>query len=63
MFKVAVVILQEHEETLLEMNFEMILSQINVMPIKFIFGEEESELGQWRFDKQMQTVSMSEFLI
>lgn len=45
------------------MNFEMILSQINVMPIKFIFGEEETEIGQWRFDKQMQTVSMSEFLI
>lgn len=31
--------LKEREEEMLEWPFEMILSQINMMPIKFIFGE------------------------
>lgn len=39
MFKVSIVMLKEREEEMLEWPFEMILSQINMMPIKFIFGE------------------------
>jgi len=45
--------LKECEEQLLEMPFEKILSQINIMPIKFVFGEIDSESAQEKFDKQM----------
>jgi hypothetical protein len=55
-------LLKEHEEKLLEMPFEKILSQINVMPIKFVFGEEESEESLKKFDKQMD-IKMRSFLL
>ena len=44
------------------MPFEKILSQINVMPIKFVFGEEESEEALKKFDKQMD-IKMRTFLL
>ena len=59
----AIVLLKEAEEQLLEMTFERILGQITTMPIKFIFGEDESEMAYWRLDKQMRGVEIRAFLI
>lgn len=45
------------------MAFERILGQITQGPIKFIFGEEESEMAYWRLDKQMRGVEIRSYLI
>lgn len=50
--------LKEREEEMLEWPFEMILSQINMMPIKFIFGECQND----KFDKLMQ-MKLGSFLL
>ena len=50
------------EEEMLQMPFEQILTQINVYPIKFFFGEDESPEAIKRFDEQM-SVKLSTFLL
>ena len=40
----------------------MILSQINILPIKFVFGEEESVDAKKKFEKQME-IELRSFLI
>ena len=54
--------LKENEEDLLNWSFEMILSQINILPIKFVFGEEESVEAKKKFEKQME-IELRSFLI
>ena len=54
--------LKENEEDLLNWPFEMILSQINILPIKFVFGEEESVDAKKKFEKQME-IELRSFLI
>lgn len=62
MFKVSVVMLKVWEEEMLEMPFEKILTQINIYPIKFFFGEPESEQAKATFDKQM-SMKLTSFLL
>ena len=40
----------------------MILSQINILPIKFVFGEQESVEAKKKFEKQME-IELRSFLI
>lgn len=39
------------EEEMLEMPFERILTQINIYPIKFFFGEPDTPENRVKFDK------------
>ena len=50
------------EEEMLEMPFERILTQINIYPIKFFFGEPDSVENRLKFDKQM-SMKLASFLL
>ena len=50
------------EEEMLEMPFERILTQINIYPIKFFFGEPDTPENRLKFDKQM-SMKLASFLL
>jgi len=51
---VALILLGENEEKLLDMPFEQILGQISHMPIRFVLEESQNiEESLSKFDKQM----------
>lgn len=51
-FKVALILLGENEEKLLDMPFEMILGQISQIPIRFVLEESQNiEESIKKFDK------------
>lgn len=51
-------ILQANEEKLLASSFEMILSQLPFLPLKFIFAEAETDDSARKFDRQLQALKM-----
>ncbi len=54
-FKVTILLLKENEEKMLDMPFEVILTQIVHLPIKFVVEESANvEQSRSQFDKQMQ---------
>ena len=67
-FKTSIVLLKEYEDVLLGMPFEVMLTQIVNLPIKFLIvnhkgNEEEEAKSLERFDKQMKTVKLPTMLL
>lgn len=50
-YKVSVLILQQNEEKLLASSFEMILSQLPFLPLKFMFNDPETPENVRIFDR------------
>lgn len=55
--------MKQNEEKLLASSFEMILSQLPFLPLKFIFSEPESPENVKKFDKEMQSLKMRTLLL
>jgi hypothetical protein len=59
--------LKEYEEQLLNMPFEIMLTQIPNLPTKYYIivykNEEEEREGVVKFDKQMKTLKIPEMLL
>lgn len=66
-FKGSLILLKDFEETLLSMPFEVMLTQIVNMPIKFYVHqyeqEEEERESIVKFDKQMKTLKIPTMLL
>jgi hypothetical protein len=61
-FKVSVILLRESEENCLQMQFEVILSQLPILPVKFIFNDSEAN-NIATFDKQMMSQKLRSQLL
>lgn len=46
--------LRDNEERLRASSFEMVLSQLPLLPIKYMFNEPESQMSLENFDNQMR---------
>ena len=64
-FKVTLLILKSNEDALICMPFEVMLSQINQMPTKFLIQETESNIADHikQFDREMNQMRVPTILL
>ena len=50
--------LRDNEERLRASSFEMVLSQLPLLPIKYVFGEPESQMNLENFDNMIKSMKI-----
>lgn len=59
-YKVSLIMLRENEERLRASSFEMVLSQLPLLPYKFIFNEDgQGQELRDKFDKEFRELKVS----